>query len=200
MKKFGLILAIAAIAGAAQAKDNVQKLLDGKNTGIGGTTSRSITYVTVPVSNLPSWDGYGSALNVVQNHAIGAGSHVVAIGWDVTLEADGFSWLDDMKVSFENSGQTTGVWLTPGVGDTFAGVASYSSGGPIDLIGYGLDFLVDGDGSLRMEYFEGWDDYAGAIDGYWLSGTLTIGYEAVPAPGAMALFGAAGFVAARRRR
>ena len=41
MKKFGLILAIAAIAGAAQAKDNVQKLLDGKNTGIGGTNDHN---------------------------------------------------------------------------------------------------------------------------------------------------------------
>lgn len=201
MKKFGLILAIAAIAGTAQAKDNVQKLLDGKNTGIGGTTSRSITYMTVPVSGIPSWDGYGSPLNVVQAFNIGAGSHVVGLGWDVGLEAYGpLSWLDDMKVSFENTAQSTGVWLTPGVGDTYSGTGTYSSGGVLDLIGYGLDFLVDGDGSLRMEYFEGWDDYAGTVDGMWVSGTLTIAYEAVPAPGAMALFGAAGFVAARRRR
>lgn len=200
MKKFGLILAIAAAAGAAQAKDNVQKLLDGKNTGMGGTNSRSITYVTIPVSNIPSWDYYGSALNVVQGVNIGAGSHVVGLGWDVTLQADGFSWLADMSCAFEDSAQTTGVFLTPGVGETWSGVGSYSSGGVVDLIGYGLDFLVGGDGTLRVEYWENYDDYLGSIDGYWLSGTLTIGYEPVPAPGAMALFGAAGFIAARRRR
>lgn len=201
MKKFGLILAIAAVAGAAQAKDsNISNLLEGKNTGMGGTNSRSISYMTVNVSNLPSWDSYGYFQNIVQNHNIGANSHVVGIGWDVTLEADGLSWLDDMKVSFEDSTQANGVWLTPGVGDYFAGTSTYSSGGVVDLVGIGYDFNVGGDGNLRMEYFEGYDDYANAIDGYWLNGTLTIAYEAVPAPGAMALFGAAGFVAARRRR
>ena len=92
------------------------------------------------------------------------------------------------------------MWLTPGVGDYFAGTSTYTSGGVVDLVGLALDFNVGGDGNLRMEYFEGYDDYANAIDGYWLNGTLTIAYEAVPAPGAMALFGAAGFVAARRRR
>ncbi|MFO0835885.1 MAG: PEP-CTERM sorting domain-containing protein [Phycisphaerales bacterium] len=201
MKKFGLILAIAAIAGAAQAKNgNVDRLLEGKNTGMGGANSRSISYMTVNVSNLPSWDLYGDAQNIVQGYNIGANSHVVGIGWDVTLEADGFSWLDDMKVSFEDSTQALGVWLTPGVGDTFAGVSTYSSGGVIDLIQYALDFNVGGDGTLRMEYFEGYDDYSNAIDGYWLGGTLTIAYEQVPAPSAMALLGGAGLLVARRRR
>ena len=113
MKKFGLILAIAAAAGAAQAKDNVQKLLDGKNTGMGGTNTRTISYMTIPVSSIPSWDYYGSGLNVVQGFNIGAGSHVVGIGWDVTLQADGISWLADMSCAFEDSAQSTGVFLTP---------------------------------------------------------------------------------------
>lgn len=200
MKKFGLILAIAAIAGAAQAKDNVQKLLDGKSTGMGGTNSRSISYMTINVSNIPSWDYYGNALNVVQGYNLGANSHVVGIGYDVTLRADGFSWLADMSCAFEDSAQVGGVFLTPGYADTFSGTGTYSSGGIVDLVGLALDFNVGGDGNLRVEYWENYDDYAGAVDGYWLGGTMTIAYEQVPAPSAMALLGGAGLLVARRRR
>lgn len=200
MKKFGLILAIAAIAGAAQAKDNVQKLLDGKNTGMGGTNSRSISYMTINVSNIPSWDYYGNALNVVQSYNLGANSHVVGIGYDVTLQADGFSWLADMSCAFEDSGQVGGVFLTPGYADYFSGTSTYSSGGIVDLVGLALDFNVGGDGTLRVEYWENYDDYANAIDGYWLGGTMTIAYEQIPAPSAMALLGGAGLLVARRRR
>ncbi len=200
MKKFGLILAIAAAAGAAQAKDNVQKLLEGKNTGVGGMTSRSVQYATFNVAGTPSMDSYGSALNTVLNTNIGAGSHVIGLGWDVNLTATGASWLSELKVSFEDSTAAFGVWLTPGVADSFSGTGTYSSGGVLDLIGYGLDFNVGGDGLLRMEFFEGYDDYTGSADGWWNSGTLTVMYDTIPTPGAIALFGAAGFVAARRRR
>ncbi|MCC6228781.1 MAG: PEP-CTERM sorting domain-containing protein [Phycisphaerales bacterium] len=201
MKKFGLILAIAAIAGAAQAKDsNISNLLEGKNTGVSGITSRSVQYATFNVAGTPSMESYGSALNTVWNTNIGAGSHVIGIGWDVNLTAVGASWLSELQVSFEDTALSTGVYLTPGVGDTFSGTGAYSSGGVLDLIGLALDFNVGGDGLLHMEFFEGYNDYVGSADGYWNSGTLTVMYDTIPAPGAMALFGAAGFVAARRRR
>lgn len=200
MKKIGMILAIAAAAGAAQAKDNVQKLLEGKNTGIGGTTSRSIQYLSVDVTGTPSMDEYGSALNTVMSANLGANSHVIGIGWDVNLTALGASWLSELTVSFEDSAQSTGVFLRPGAGNDFPGTASFSSGGVVDLIGLGLDFNVGADGVLRMEFFEGYNDYVAAVDGWWNSGTLTVQYDTIPAPGAMALAAGAGLLAARRRR
>lgn len=200
MKKIGMILAIAAAAGAAQAKDNVQKLLEGKNTGLGGTTSRSIQYLSVDVTGTPSMDGYGSALNTVMSANLGANSHVIGIGWDVNLTALGASWLSELTVSFEDSSATTGVYLRPGAGNDFPGTASFSSGGVVDLIGLGLDFNVGADGVLRMEFFEGYNDYVAAVDGWWNSGTLTVQYDTIPAPGAMALAAGAGLLASRRRR
>ena len=199
MKKIGLILAIAVAAGTAQAKDNVGKLLQGVNAN-GGTGNRSISTLNVNVAGTPSWDSYGSANNVVIGPNIGANSHVIGIGWDVSLSTVGASWLSELQVSFEDSTAATGVWLTPGVADGFPGSGVYTSGGVVDLIGLGLDFTVGGDGVLRMEFFEGFDDISNSIDGFWDAGILTVQYEAIPAPGSLALLAGAGFIAARRRR
>ncbi|MBX3380073.1 MAG: PEP-CTERM sorting domain-containing protein [Phycisphaeraceae bacterium] len=155
----------------------------------------------IDVSGIYSNDEYGSPINVVQylNTAI-ANGHVVSIGWDVQIYADSPSWLSEISVAFENSGQSAGVFLAPGTGDDFPGTSSYSSGGLLDLIGLGLDFNLDANGILRLEYFEGYDDYFQDWDGQWLTGTLSIEILEVPAPSAFALLGFAGIVAGRRRR
>jgi len=155
----------------------------------------------INVTNVLSNDEYGAPLNVVQivNTAI-ANGHVVSIGWDVTLFADSPSWLSELTVAFENTAQTSGVFLAPGTGDDFPGTQAYSSGGLLDLIGLGLDFNLDADGQLRLEFFEGFDDFPNDWDGIWMSGTLSVEVLDVPAPSAFALLGIAGFAAGRRRR
>ncbi|MBL8888079.1 MAG: PEP-CTERM sorting domain-containing protein [Phycisphaerales bacterium] len=155
----------------------------------------------VTLNNVDSNDPYGSPLNVVQtiNTAI-ANGQVVSIGWDVTLYADAPSWLSELTVAFEDSSQAAGVFLAPGNGDDFSGTGSYSSGGLIDLVGLGLDFSLGADGLLRLEFFEGFDDFPSDWDGIWISGTLSIEVLDVPAPSAFALLGIAGFAAGRRRR
>ncbi|HRJ49084.1 MAG: PEP-CTERM sorting domain-containing protein [Phycisphaeraceae bacterium] len=201
MKLFVSLAALALAAGMASAKDPVNgELLTGLNSGgtsPGGYTTRDL--LVIDVSGILSMDGFGDPDNVVQNYNIGANSHVTGIGWNVTLFADSPSWLSEMSVAFQNSAQNAGVFLTPGVGDNISGTKSYSSGGIVDLVGLGLDFNVDANGLLRVEFFEGFVDYNNDWDGIWQSGALTIEYV-VPAPGTAALLATAGLVALRRRR
>lgn len=201
MKKFVLALALVAAAGTAQAKDPYTgPVLNGYNTGVGGEVTQSLSTLNVDVTGIFSVDPYGDVLNTVNSYNIGAGSHVVGIGWDVSLLADSPSWLSELVVAFEDSAQSTGVFLTPGVGNDFSGTGTFSSGGILDLVGLGLDFNVGGDGLLRLEYFEGFDDFADDWDGIWESGFLTVQYDTVPAPGAAALLVGGGLMALRRRR
>ncbi len=162
------------------------------------------TVYNFDVAGIYSNDEYGSPINEVFNLDVGAGSWVTGIGWDVSIYADDPSWLSEMQVAFENSTQSTGVFLSVGVGDDFPGAGSYSSGGIVDLVGLGLQFQVGADGKLRMEFFEGFDDFPGDWDGVWDSGALSVQVmSAVPEPGtyALMLLGLAGAaVVARRRR
>ena len=117
------------------------------------------------VAGIYSNDPYGSPINEVFNLDVGANAWVTGIGWDVAIYADTPSWLSEMQVAFEDSTQSAGVFLTVGVGDDFPGDGAYSSGGIVDLIGLGLQFQVGADGKLRMEFFEGFDDFENDWDG-----------------------------------
>lgn len=158
----------------------------------------------VDVTGIRSYEGLGNALNVVVNLDMDAlygntDYRVIGIGWDVTLFADTPSWLSEMAVNFGSS--TTGaVNLAVGTGDDTPGVQSYTSGGVVDLVGLGLDFDLNADEVLRMEFFETFNDFANDWDGEWRSGTITVRTEAVPEPASMLALGAGAAVLIRRRK
>lgn len=203
MKKFALALGMAVLAGAAAAdyKGEPRDLLSGTGGGSwnGGFGERAL--LVINVQGTQSWDGFGDLNNIIAQYNLGAGAHITGIGWDVELQTlVSPSWLSEIAVDFSNTGGTAGVSLAPGSGDDFGGNDFYSSGGVVDLIGLGLDFNLDADGVLNVQFFEGFDDFADTAEGLWKGGTLTIQYTIVPAPGAMALLGLGGLVATRRRR
>lgn len=163
------------------------------------------TDYSLDVSGILSVDQFGDPLNEVRNLQIGSSARVIGIGWDVTLFADSPSWLSEMRVAFGSTSVPALVLLTPGIGDDSPGTQAYSSGGVVDLVGLGLDFAVDADGVLRMEFFESFDDFANDWDGRWERGALTIRVEGgheVPEPSiyALMLLGLAGVAGAARRR
>ena len=156
----------------------------------------------VGVAGISSVGALGAAGNTVLTVNVGANASVIGIGWDVNVTAIDPSWLSELSVGFGSS--TTGaVNLRVGVGDDMPGTASYNSGGFVDLIGLGLNFNVNADGVLRMEFFESFDDSSVSPDGFWNSGALTIQVAAIPEPatyGLMALGLFAVGAAARRRQ
>lgn len=161
------------------------------------------TLYDVDVTGILSNDAFGDPINVRRQINVGANARITGIGWNVALFADSPSWLSEMAVSFGSSSSPLLVQLRPGVGDDLSGSKSYTSNGLVDLVGLGLDFTVDADGILGLEFFETFDDFANDWDGRWESGLLTIEATTVvvPEPGTLGLlaFGLLA-VAARRRR
>jgi len=140
--------------------------------------------ITVDVGGIESIDEYASPFNTVLGLQVGANSTITSVSYAFTLYADIPSYLSEMMIAFENSDQSDGVFFTPGLGDDFPGTASYS--GSANLTDLGLDFQVGADGILRLEFFEGYDDYFTEWDGIWETGFFTFGYDTVdvvdPAP------------------
>ncbi|WP_312511387.1 PEP-CTERM sorting domain-containing protein [Massilia sp.] len=133
--------------------------------------------ITVDVSGIDSMGEYGDPGNTVLGLQVGANSTITSVDFAFTVYADDPSYLSEIMLAFETSDQSNGVFFTPGLGDDFPGVATYS--GFADLIELGLAFQVGADGILRLEFFEYFDDYFGEWDGFFDSGFITFGFDTV---------------------
>lgn len=141
------------------------------------------TTLVIDIGGEQSWDLLSDASNTVLRIALPPGTLMNGIGWDVNLTTVGGSWLSEARFYFDGSDQDfSGLFLTPGVGDNFAGSDAYSS--PVLAfrdIGI-TDIEVQADGFLYIQLFEGFDDVADAVDADWVApSSLTITYDA-PAP------------------
>lgn len=157
--------------------------------------------IEVDISNLVSFDGLGADGNDTLSIDLPEGyDRVIGVGWDVVLETYGASWASEATIALGDSVEGESLFLTPGNGNDapLGEPTAFSTGGLIDLVALELDFAVSS-GVLSLELFESFDDVAGEADAGWLSGS-TISVQVIPAPGAIALLGAAGLVGTRRRR
>jgi hypothetical protein len=177
--------------------------------GLVTTPSASAATITevlvVPVAGILSMEEYGDPLNTVLSFGLPANADIIGIGWQTMQTANAPSFLSEMVVSFETSSALE-LTLTPGIGDNFAGTASYSSGGIVNLVGSGFDFELNADGVLRMEFFETFNDFIGGPDGRWDAGTISIRYQfestevSEPATLVLAAIALLGVAARSRRR
>lgn len=154
--------------------------------------------VVVDVGGAQSINLLGEAGNTVWLVDIGANAVLTSLDWNVALTAFAPSALAEMQVSFGSATGTDLLTLSPGSADPFGGSGSYV--GSMDLTG--LSLAVGADGLLRIEFSEGFKDFAlDMAEGQWVSGNLTFGISAVPEPAGVALLLAGlGLVAVRARR
>ena len=159
---------------------------------------------TVDLTGITSYDSPGEALNDLINIQVGAGSEVVGVSWD-NVVGDGLggpSWGNEMTMGIldETTSQVALSFFPAEADATAGGVWGPASGGSAtNLTDNGISF-VSVNGDVNLEFYEAYDDATGAADAVYNSGTVTIYWNEVPAPGALALLGLAGIAGTRRRR
>lgn len=168
---------------------------------LAATAASSLAYgdvIEIDLAGVNSNDGLGAAINDVLSYDLGD-IVLTGIGWD-NVQADGFgspSWGNEMNMDV-NGAFNIGFFPSEGSGSAGGPWGPASSGGILSLAdALGADVALNGD-ALRLEFYESYDDASGSTDASYTSGTVTIEYSVVPAPGALALLGLAGM--GRRRR
>lgn len=176
MKK---VLALALVAAAA------------------GTASAN----TVDV-NLAGWNTFGGFLapgNTNTSISLPIGTQITQIEWiDLTFTSINGSWRSELTLSVNDS-LTGPFWDSKVSTDDTPGVYGPGSGlfANPGLFGSGPFTMTTG--TLYIEAYESFNDGGNAVqDAAIASGTLRITY--IPTPGAAALLGMGGLLAARRRR
>jgi hypothetical protein len=153
--------------------------------------------LVVDVSGIESFNTLGSVENTVLTFELLPNATVVGLEWDVVLQANGGSWLNEMSIAFGSTAEDF-VFFAPSGTNSPGGNLPEANSGSANLVDLGLAFDVAGDGILRMEFYESFYDTGVVPNGVWVSGTITVQY--VPAPAGLALLGAAGLAGNRRRR
>lgn len=168
----------------------------------------SAATIDIDISGAESWDGFGSPNNLTRMIDLGMGSAVTieALGWDLSIETIGASWLSEAVISFSDTADTNGIDVTAGVNDGFAGTGSYSSDGLLVLNDFDLPNIELADGILVLTFFESFDDVEGEIDAIYQGfvSVMIADNNVVPqvsAPSIIALLGMGvfGLLLARRR-
>lgn len=154
-------------------------------------TSLCAAPLTIHVTGVESYGEIGDPGNTVLTFDVGSNATITSIDYSLNLTAIDPSWLSEIGLSLANSKGIEGIVFNPGFGDTFEGTNTYT--GSANLVDLGLTFKVGGDGILRLEFYEDFDDMNGT-DGIWNFGTITFGIEpdvvAVPEPSTALLLAA----------
>lgn len=133
----------------------------------------------IPVTDVFSWDGLGSANNESLIYEPPFPVDAFTVAWDLTLTTFGGSWASEATIAVfvDDAFRFT---LTPGFGqDQGVAGAHYRSQGEVSLFDLGLDFFVFD--TIRLEFFETFDDTIDEPDAIWNG---TVWFNDVPGPAA----------------
>ncbi len=179
MKKafvFGMVLAVVGVGPALAQKTatGTGVLLSATSTGEavplpGDLASDPDSFIELDISGVESWDGLDDPDNTTLMELMGPGASMTGIGWDVTLETVGGSWLSEQVAYFDGQDlDGSGLFLTVGVGDGMPGIASYSSGGILDLTDNMIpDIPAGADELLYIQFYESFVDTTDGVDSFY---------------------------------
>ena len=191
-------ITVAALAGIATATPYSTPFNDAQTTDT-TVPAGAVATMTIDLSGVESWDWFNDPDNYHEMFNFAPNTHITGVGWDLTIQTSGPSWMSEVTIDLYNSNYTGLIILNPGWSAAYNGTESFSSGGIIDLIGNG-DFLLNADGLLHMNVYESLDDNDNAVDATFLAGSSLYVQYVIPTPGTIALLGLTGIFTARRRR
>ena len=158
-------------------------------------SAASAAPIVFTLNGVESWDMEESGFNTLMDDpAVLAGTPILNVTWDLTLTTYGGSYASEATILVRDGQNNRLAFLYPAFGDDFS-VTGATYQGSIDWTLTGEDFVLGFD-TLRLEFYEAFDDNFEAVDAVW-NGTITFN---VPTPGAMGLLGIGGILATRRRR
>lgn len=191
MKCAVMVCGLGALAGLAGAEIASQGAVSHDDRWLVGTT--------IDISGLSAFGGLGEDVNQVLDAMAFPRSDIHGIGWNLQVETFGQSWLSDLRIQFRSDngevydesvfGQNQG----PGSGVSFVPIIHFWD----DL---GFHFLQGPSGTFEVELYDTFVDNPGGAEATLMDGSVLFIEYWVPAPSTLALFGAAGLAAARRRR
>ncbi len=154
-----------------------------------------------------SWDAQGDPSNTVLTFDLSDMliedsmliMNVTGVEWNLTVETFGASWLSEASLALQpgDGGPDGPTVITPGLGNDFPGLSTFSSAGLVEFSGGDIVLLPTG--VLEIELFESFDDLDDFVDAH-VSGSITVHGFAIPTPGTMPVLMGVGVLAARRSR
>jgi len=178
---FACLVALAAAQPDAQAQARTDRAL--LASADGSVRVNAVSSVVSPaqadrgaqacvdMTGINSWDSLDDADNVFIDVDISSSLKVVGVAWDVGIASIGDSWLADASVLVSNSSgsaDANAVILSPGFQVEAPGNQEFSSGGVVMFADEELpEVEPNGDGIVRLQFFEGFDDLPDAIDSEW---------------------------------
>lgn len=164
----------------------------------GLAVAASADVLVIDISGWTAIGGYAAG-NSNQSFNLGAGTTIDNAEYDVNWTSPSPSWRSELVLSLNDTiNFTNGFWdAIPSIDDSSG---AGSGAGPFGSApgGNGIGPFTLSTGELYVEIYDSFDD-AGTDQIMGPGSTITVYYTPVPAPGAMALLGLAGFAARRRR-
>lgn len=168
-------LALSGVAEAAKTPGEGAMLRNAKGQRVVSARATPVERGSVPCLSVAgsTGNGYwfeGDPANTVIQLNIGAGNALIGLAADVTVTANGPSWLSEAVVTFSstNPDDEAQLWYTPGYEYDEPGSVEASTEGVVMLADVDLDPVVVGeDGILRIEFNEGYDDEPVNPDSNW---------------------------------
>ncbi len=163
--------------------------------GGAAAASAGILSHTFDITGLASSTGFGGAFPTL-THDFGVPGTVIMVLVDVNYEAFSPSWVSEAQIAVDTDDDSSfdgdvdpADFGAPDSSGVFAYVAAVGASS------------VSSNGLVHLTLYESFNDGAVDPDAIYRGGsTVTVRYDAIPAPGALALAGAAGLAAGMRRR